>query len=137
MLTLLYDIKGRWDVSVGGHITAGDESVLSAERELEEELGLRLDNDAILEKIFQVRSYNTGSTVKSGSFIDNELQDIFIYKREKEVSLDELKLQKEEVSDAQWWNWADFCEAQRKGDDRFVPRPSKYIDLLEQYIATV
>lgn len=95
-----------------------------------------MDSGAVLDKIFEVRSYNTGTTDKSGSFIDNELQDIYVYKREKEVSLDELKLQEEEVAGVRWWNWPEFRDAQRNGDERFVPRPSKYIELLEQYITT-
>ena len=33
-----------WDISVGGHISSGEEPLVSAKRELSEELGLNPDN---------------------------------------------------------------------------------------------
>ena len=33
-----------WDIAVGGHISAGEDALLSAKRELEEELGLNSDD---------------------------------------------------------------------------------------------
>ncbi|CAN1814484.1 Nudix hydrolase 3, partial [Linum perenne] len=36
---------GQWDISSAGHISAGDSSLVSARRELEEELGIRLPRD--------------------------------------------------------------------------------------------
>ncbi|PKI38141.1 hypothetical protein CRG98_041464 [Punica granatum] len=37
---------GQWDISSAGHISAGDSSLISAQRELEEELGIVLPKDA-------------------------------------------------------------------------------------------
>ncbi|KAL3621704.1 hypothetical protein CASFOL_034364 [Castilleja foliolosa] len=37
---------GLWDISCAGHISAGDSSLVTARRELQEELGIKLPNDA-------------------------------------------------------------------------------------------
>eukprot|EP00171_Calliarthron_tuberculosum_P016953 IDg16953t1 len=80
---------GLWDVSAAGHIAAGDQSLDSAQRELLEELGLRAGNgeDAELEKAFEARACNKGSTPKHGAFIDNELQDVYILRRDGDIKL--------------------------------------------------
>lgn len=133
---------GRWDVSAAGHITAGDVSLPSAERELMEELGISVTaatdgttNVAVwLEKAFEAHACNRGETEKHGKFIDNELQDVYILRRDTDVTLHELVLQKEEVEDAKYWPWPQFRDAQRNANTAFVPRTPQYIDMLEQYI---
>ncbi|KAJ4754347.1 Nudix hydrolase 3 [Rhynchospora pubera] len=37
---------GLWDISAAGHVSAGESSLPTAMRELEEELGIRLPSDA-------------------------------------------------------------------------------------------
>eukprot|EP00747_Dinoflagellata_sp_TGD_P182511 gnl/TRDRNA2_/TRDRNA2_36788_c0_seq1.p1 gnl/TRDRNA2_/TRDRNA2_36788_c0~~gnl/TRDRNA2_/TRDRNA2_36788_c0_seq1.p1 ORF type:complete len:189 (-),score=34.22 gnl/TRDRNA2_/TRDRNA2_36788_c0_seq1:17-583(-) len=52
---------GLWDVSVAGHIDAGDEPLATAVREAEEELGLRVAPEQ-LEHIFTVAARVEGET---------------------------------------------------------------------------
>lgn len=127
---------GRWDVSAAGHICAGDNSLDSAKRELEEELGLSME----IEKAFQARACNIGRTEKHGEFIDNELQDVYVAKKNNsgdiDINLDvkSLKLQEEEVERVEYWDWCTFKQKQLDGDAHFVPRTKEYLQLLEKYL---
>lgn len=89
-----------WDISVGGHISAGEEAIVSAKRELSEELGLNPDNyefiyvDRIKEKFIYE------------DLLSNEF--VTIYKIVSDIDLESLKLQKEEVSEARWFTKEEF-----------------------------
>lgn len=77
---------GMWDISVGGGASAGDTSQKAAERETEEELGLKIDfSDK--RPVFTVNFY--------GGFDD-------FYTINMEVNPEDLHLQEEEVADAKW-----------------------------------
>ena len=89
-----------WDISVGGHISSGEEPLVSAKRELSEELGLNPDNynfefvNVIKEKFVD------------GDIVSNEF--ITIYKIISDIDINDLVLQKEEVSEARWFNKDEF-----------------------------
>ncbi len=84
-----------WDITVGGHISAGEEPIVSAHRELEEELGLDSNKYEFqfLEKIKE-EFFNNG--VNSKEFVN-------VYLIEADVNINDIKLQVEEVSDATWF----------------------------------
>lgn len=75
-----------WDVSVGGHVTAGETSQMGASRELFEELGLKRDFSGI-------RPHFTINFVHG-------FDDYFFV--EEDIDLKDLTLQKEEVQDVKW-----------------------------------
>lgn len=77
---------GFWDISVGGGASAGDSSRKAAERETAEELGLLLD----------LSDHRPVITVNFSDGFDD------FYTVEQDLSLDDLNLQTEEVSDARW-----------------------------------
>lgn len=85
-----------WDISVGGHVSSREETLISAKRELSEELGLNPDNykfeyvDVIKEKFID------------GEIVSNEF--VTIYKIISDVSLKDITLQKEEVSEVRWFS---------------------------------
>ncbi len=83
-----------WDIAVGGHISAGESALISAERELYEELGLKPEQ-LKLKELDRVKEQFT-----DGGIISCEFVTIFI--AYKEVDLSEIKLQKEEVSEVKW-----------------------------------
>ena len=92
-----------WDFSVGGGASAGDTSRTAAERETAEEIGLNID--------FSDR--RPVITVNFAQGFDD------FYTVEKDVSLEDLNLQKEEVSDARW---ASRKEIEEMIDDgSFIP----------------
>jgi isopentenyldiphosphate isomerase len=84
-----------WDISVGGHVSSGEDTLVAAKRELSEELGLDLDTyefeyvDVIKERFVD------------GDVVSNEF--VTIYKIINNVNISSIKLQKEEVSEARWF----------------------------------
>jgi isopentenyldiphosphate isomerase len=83
-----------WDVSVGGHISSGEDAIISAKRELEEELGLNA-NDYNLELLEIVKEQLNNDGVISNEFI----YTFVIY---ADIDILDIKVQKEEVSDVKW-----------------------------------
>jgi isopentenyldiphosphate isomerase len=84
---------GLWDVSCAGHISAGESAIDAAIREAEEELGIALESD----ELKHVATLRERSVLNGGTYIDNEIHEIFVVRRE--VDLSSLRLQPEEVDD--------------------------------------
>lgn len=81
---------GKYDVSVGGHYSAGEDAGVAGPREIREELGLEVSFTDLLSlgrRVF-VYCFTPGVT-------ECEFQDIFLLCRD--VRLESLVLQKEEV----------------------------------------
>ncbi|KZE37810.1 NUDIX hydrolase [Bhargavaea cecembensis] len=102
----------RWDLTAGGSATAGDSSQAAAARELEEELGIRLDLEGVRPQL----------TIN----FERGFNDVYLI--EKEIDLDQLTLQYEEVRDAKWAT-ADEIEVMIE-DDTFIPYYPSLIRLL-------
>lgn len=92
-----------WDVSCGGSILKGETSQMGAHRELLEELGMDYDFNGIRPDF----TYNF-----YGGFDD-------FYLIEKEVEIDTLKFQYEEVQGAKWASREEILEMIDKG--LFIP----------------
>ncbi len=91
---------GMYDTSSAGHIQAGDEPLESARRELYEELGILAgEEDLTFAGKFHIR-YEKEFHGKT--FRDNEVAYVYIYV--KDVDIDRLILQKEEVEEVRWFN---------------------------------
>jgi len=116
---------GCWDVSSAGHISAGNGSRDTAVRELDEELGLRVDNDN-LEFLFSARSTNQGSTTAYGSFLDREIQDVYALFLAHKLDDKALCLQESEVSGVMWLHFEDYRVKLLQADSQYVPRPEEY-----------
>ena len=101
-----------WDVSVGGSVVAGESSREAAEREVAEELGLRISLEGVRPAI--TISFKEG-------FDDN-------YVVVRDVKDEEITLQPEEV---QAYKWADEAEIlQMIEDGLFIPYHRGKIELL-------
>lgn len=83
-----------WDIAVGGHISAGEDDITSAKRELEEELGLKPE-EFKLEKVDRIKEQ-----LNNNGVISNEYVSIFIIYSDIDIS--NIKLQVEEVSEIKW-----------------------------------
>ncbi len=101
-----------WDITVGGGATVGDTSQQAAMRELEEEIGLKLD-------LSNTRPHLTVN-------FDEGFDDIYLV--EAEVDLDELTLQPSEVQAVQWADEATILDMIRSG--KFIPYHEPMIPLL-------
>jgi isopentenyl-diphosphate delta-isomerase len=88
---------GIWDISVAGHIGAGEEILEAAKREIFEEIGLELEVKDLIKigtRIHQVSHEN--------GIQDNEHHHIFI--AELKVPVSALTMQEEEVAGLKLWN---------------------------------
>ncbi|WP_299173937.1 NUDIX domain-containing protein [uncultured Allomuricauda sp.] len=115
-----------WDVSVAGHIGAGEEITLAAVREVEEEIGLSVKPPS-LEKIGIFKSVHQHSSILK----DCEFHHTYIC--ELKTSIDGLILQESEVDNLKLVSIKDFKErvAQNRMDG-FVPhKKSYYLEVLD------
>lgn len=110
-----------WDVSVAGHIIAGETVVEAALREVEEEIGLTIKTSQ-LHKIDIWKSIN----IHPNGIKDCEFQNVFLCKLE--VTLDELKKQDEEVDGLCLLSLEKFkyFTKHRKEDFKLVPADYSY-----------
>ena len=83
-----------WDVSVAGHIGAGETIIDTAIRETKEEIGIDIKETDLI-KI----GYRKDEIVHSNGILDNEFKHIFICRLD--VPISKLTMQKGEVDDLQ------------------------------------
>ena len=83
-----------WDVSVAGHIGAGEKIETAAIREAKEEIGMTI-NQADLQKI----GFRKDEIVHPNGILDNEFKHIYVCKLKK--NLNQLTMQDGEVDDLQ------------------------------------
>lgn len=107
-----YICPNQWDVSAAGGVDAGETPREAAEREAREELGYALDLTGVRPSV----------TVNfSGGF-----DDFFIVQRE--VELDSLTLQTEEVSAVRWVTREDVRSMLAEGE--FIAYPASFLEFL-------
>lgn len=106
-----------WDISVAGHISAGEEPITSAIREVEEEIGLSITKE-------QLRFIGTSKNniQHHSKLIDNELH--YIYVCEVDFEINNLKIQEEEVSAIKKIKLNDLIKKVTTAS--FVPRTDNY-----------
>lgn len=97
------DWANMWDISAAGSALAGEKSYQAAEREVYEELGVKLD-------LADVRPY---FTVNFPEGFDD------YYLVEADLDISNLKLQKEEVKSAKWAEKEEVLKMQEEGE--FIP----------------
>lgn len=83
---------GLWDISVAGHITAGETILTSAKREILEEIGLEIKESDLIKIGTRIHQVSHANGIQ-----DNEHHHVFIAELKSPVS--ELKIQEEEVAD--------------------------------------
>ncbi|KAH7867214.1 hypothetical protein Vadar_030515 [Vaccinium darrowii] len=106
-----------WDISSAGHISAGDSSLISARRELHEELGVILPNDAF-ELIF---IFLQECVINDGKFINNEFNDVYLVTTIAPIPLEAFTLQESEVSAVKYIPLEEYKNLLAKEDPEYVP----------------
>ena len=91
-----------WDISVGGHITAGDEPEETVLREAQEELDIDTSKYEV-EYITRVQEAFVNNGITSNEFV-------YVYKTFADIDIDSIHLQEEEVSDCRWFTKKEFKE---------------------------
>lgn len=113
-----------WDISFAGHVEAGDSMKEAIKKEGLEELGLNID----INTVQYIYTYPTSKTTKDGKYINNEFKEIYLIRLN--VKIDNLELQKEEVSEVKY---VDLKELKRISDEKDKAFTSNYGEYLEVY----
>ncbi len=106
------DWANMWDITAAGSVISGETSCDAVHRELFEELGIDIEFTNIRPRL----------TVN----FDNGFCDVYIY--EKEINLDELKLQEDEVKAVKWATKQEITEMIERGE--FITYYKSFIELL-------
>ena len=119
-----------WDVSVAGHISAGENPLDSAIREVQEEIG-----SFVTYLDLYLIGTHTASKTFGADIIDNELHYIYCCKL-KEAP---LSLNSEEVEEVQWIPIEKFLTKVRtkKSSFRVVPHSEEYFNLVYDQLTTI
>ncbi|KAL5554406.1 hypothetical protein UlMin_041807 [Ulmus minor] len=109
--------SGLWDISSAGHISAGDSSLVTARRELQEELGITLPKDAF-EMIF---IFLQECVSNDGTFINNEFDDVYLVTTLDPIPLEAFTLQDSEVSAVKYISYKEYRSLLAEEDPGYVP----------------
>lgn len=113
-----------WDVSVGGHVGAGETPEQGARRELQEEISLPAQSKD-LRLLFQY----TNEDLRLTGFWHRAIFHVFRCQFDGDPTL--FKLQTEEVAELKFFPIAEFQQLLREQPARFVPRREEYHLLFE------
>jgi len=102
----------KWDITVGGSVISGEKSYQGAERELFEEIGVKVD-------------FSNIRPVFTANF-DGGFDDFYIINLDLDIN--DLTLQEEEVQDAKWASYEDVKNLIK--NDMFITYHNGVIDLL-------
>lgn len=86
---------GMWDISVTGHIAAGQDSLSAAAREINEEVWVNLGYNVDIKSFRYMFSYRKEQVV-SEQHIDRQYYDFFIL-RKSDLDVSKIKYQESEV----------------------------------------
>jgi isopentenyldiphosphate isomerase len=114
-----------WDISVAGHISAGEAPVEAAIREAQEELGVTL----IADECCHIFDLSEQVALNNGSYIDNEYHHVFLVK--KDVDVKDLKFNDGEVVEAKFVALRELQLRLRTEPSAFVPHQEEYRKLFE------
>lgn len=112
-----------WDISAAGHVSAGEDSITSALRETQEELGLQIE----LKDFIQIGELKQ-MTAREG-YINNEINPVYVIKKDLDIS--QVKLQEEEVAEVKFISVLELKTLIDNQDPTFVPHPEEYKILFE------
>jgi isopentenyl-diphosphate delta-isomerase len=114
-----------WDVSVAGHISAGEGAVEAALREAKEELGITLDRDEC-RYLFTIAEQ---VELNNGSYIDNEFHHVFLV--EKDLDVGDLNFSDGEVAEIRFMALQELQTNLTIDPSGFVPHEEEYRRLFE------
>lgn len=108
-----------WDISVAGHISAGEEPVYSALRETKEEVGI-----SITENQLHFIGTSTNKIHHREHLIDYELHHIYVCNIN--FNVENLKIQEEEVAEIKKTPLISLIKEIEKKTNSFVPHGKSY-----------
>jgi isopentenyldiphosphate isomerase len=113
-----------WDISAAGHIGAGEDSITSGSREVEEEIGLKLKKEDL--DFWMIRK------VKAifREIKNNEFYYVYFFKFDGDIN--QLKLQKEEVQKIQFLPIDKIEEELKTNPNKYVPHGDYWFEVLDE-----
>jgi len=118
----------HWDVSVAGHIGAGEETISAAIREVQEEIGF-----PILETDLTNIGLRKDEIIHPNGILDNEFKHLFICKLTEDLS--NLSMQKDEVDDLQLFDLSILKDSTKHGSF-MVPNINGYYNFIFDKISS-
>ncbi len=110
----------KWDISCGGHVTAGDDALATVFRELKEELNFSFSPGDVLLYIDTFKS----SSRPQPDFHNNSFDDLFILFANR--TLEDLTFQEEEISALKFVPLEELRHMVQNNDSDLVPHHRKY-----------
>ena len=118
---------GMWDISVAGHISIGEDSLRAIFREVKEEIGVDLEESSLK----FIGTIKREKVLNNNTYFDNEFNDIYLVKRDLEIN--KLNLQEEEVAEIQWVKISEFKKWVEEKKSDLVPHEEE-CELLFRFI---
>ncbi len=125
---------GRYDTSSAGHVIAGDGYRESALRELEEELGVRLQSEE-LHFCGLADSGPVDETFHGRAFRDREIAAVYVCFLNREA--EEFKLQEDEVESVRWMDYESCLAAMEAEAPAFCYKNLPFLRLAGDFLKTV
>lgn len=113
-----------WDISSAGHLTAGDESLSGAIREIKEELGLDISPSQ-----FKLIGTRKKADKYTDTFINNEFNDVYLLRLSLDTS--KLHLQEEEVSEVKYIPINEFRNMIKNKDKTLLMHEDEFVMLFD------
>lgn len=113
-----------WDMSVAGHIGAGEDPLLSGIREMEEEIGLKAKKENL--KFWMIRK----NTDHFGAFINNEFYYIYFFRYDGDIN--ELPLQEDEVTKIKFMPIAELEQDLKDHPKKYVTHKEYWFEALNE-----
>jgi 8-oxo-dGTP diphosphatase len=113
-----------WDISSAGHLTAGDEPLQGAIREIKEELGVD-----VLPSQLKLIGIIKATEICGPTFINNEFNDIYLLRLSLDLS--KIILQEEEVAEVKYISVDKFRNMIKNKDETLVRHDDEFKILFE------
>ena len=113
-----------WHISAAGRVSAGEDTVTAAIREIEEELGIKVSPKQ-LEKLFTAKSKDV---LNDGKYFNNEFDDVFLAHIDLNPSM--INFQKSEIAEVKYIDFKELERLLRSGYPGYVPKTEEYYNKL-------
>lgn len=112
------NFPNKWDISVAGHVSAGESPLQALQREYHEELGL----------VWDFGDINEECILKSGTIENNQpaKEFLYLYFIKKDIDLTKINLPKDEVAEVRYIPYIEFIDEFMKQKNEYIPYPENY-----------